>query len=261
MPLTAASCRRIAATATLALHAYVLVQAFVLEPAAEPRIVPPQPILVQWITAPRVEPPEPAPASATRPLGRKPKVEHLAPPKVEHKPPPRVDEPKPTPLLAAAETPAAQELPATPPAPAPTPPAPESAPAAPASKPAPAPQRAQAPEPAMAPEPAPVAAPAPASPPPPISPPRFDAAYLDNPPPAYPAQSRRLGETGRVVLRVLVTAAGVPERVELRTSSGSQRLDGAALRAVQRWKFVPARQGDTPVPAWVLVPILFTLEG
>ena len=70
-----------------------------------------------------------------------------------------------------------------------------------------------------------------------------------------------MGETGRVVLRVLVTATGAPERVELRTSSGSLRLDGAALEAVQRWKFVPARQGDTPVPAWVLVPILFTLEG
>jgi protein TonB len=91
--------------------------------------------------------------------------------------------------------------------------------------------------------------------------PSFDAAYLKNPPPPYPAQSRRLGETGRVVLRVLVTAAGTPERVELRTSSGSQRLDGAALRTVQHWKFVPARQGDTPVSAWVLVPILFTLEG
>jgi protein TonB len=70
-----------------------------------------------------------------------------------------------------------------------------------------------------------------------------------------------MGEAGRVVLRVLVTAAGTPERVELRTSSGSQRLDGVALETVQRWKFIPARQGDTPVSAWVLVPILFTLEG
>ena len=70
-----------------------------------------------------------------------------------------------------------------------------------------------------------------------------------------------MGETGRVVLRVLVTAAGTPQQVELRTSSGSRRLDGAALEAVRRWKFIPARQGDTPVSAWVLVPILFTLEG
>jgi protein TonB len=108
---------------------------------------------------------------------------------------------------------------------------------------------------------APPQPPAPPAPPAPVHPPSFNAAYLQNPPPLYPAQSRRLGETGRVILRVLVTERGMPERVELRTSSGSRRLDGAALETVQRWKFVPARQGDTPVSAWVLVPILFTLEG
>lgn len=246
MPLTAASCRRIAVTATLALHACVLVKAFVLEPAAAPEIAPPRPIMVQWIAPPRIESPKsPKPALAPPPK-RKPKVERKRPPRVERR--------APAPLLAAADTPAAPEAPVVPP-PAPTPSAPDPVPAAPAPEPALPPDRAPAPE------PAPPTAAAPAPSPPPISPPRFDAAYLDNPPPIYPAQSRRMGETGRVVLRVLVTAAGVPERVELRTSSGSQRLDGAALRAVQRWKFVPARQGDTPVPAWVLVPILFTLEG
>ena len=76
-----------------------------------------------------------------------------------------------------------------------------------------------------------------------------------------PSLSRRLGETGRVVLRVLVTTGGAAERVELRTSSGSTRLDTSALETVQRWKFIPAKLGDTPVSAWVLVPIVFTLEG
>jgi len=91
--------------------------------------------------------------------------------------------------------------------------------------------------------------------------PRFDAAYLQNPPPVYPALARRLGEQGRVFLRVLVTATGTAERVELKASSGAHRLDRAALEAVQRWRFVPARQGDQPVSAWVVVPISFTLEG
>jgi protein TonB len=70
-----------------------------------------------------------------------------------------------------------------------------------------------------------------------------------------------MGEQGRVVLRVLVNADGRPEQVELRGSSGSPRLDGAALETVRRWKFVPARQGERPVAAWVLVPISFRLEG
>jgi len=91
--------------------------------------------------------------------------------------------------------------------------------------------------------------------------PRFDAAYLQNPPPVYPALARRLGEQGRVLLRVMVTAEGMAERVELKASSGADRLDRAALDAVKRWRFVPARQGEQTVAAWVVVPISFSLEG
>jgi protein TonB len=104
--------------------------------------------------------------------------------------------------------------------------------------------------------PAPVAGPAP-----PIIPPSFNADYLHNPPPVYPPVSRRLGEQGRVVLQVLVSADGQAEQVEVRTSSGSPRLDTVALDTVRRWKFVPAKQGDRPIAAWVLVPISFRLEG
>jgi protein TonB len=114
-----------------------------------------------------------------------------------------------------------------------------------------------------APVPAPVviAPPVPAPPAPAITPPRFDADYLRNPPPEYPAFSKRRGEEGRVLLRVHVTRDGAPREVELKTSSGSERLDHAALEAVKRWKFVPARLGDTPVDAWVLVPIAFSLDS
>jgi len=91
--------------------------------------------------------------------------------------------------------------------------------------------------------------------------PRFDAAYLQNPAPAYPALSRRAGEKGKVLLRVVVRPDGTPESVELRQSSGASRLDDAALDAVRRWRFVPARQGNTPISAAVIVPIVFSLEG
>ena len=39
------------------------------------------------------------------------------------------------------------------------------------------------------------------------------------------------------------------------------RLDQAALDAVRQWRFVPARQGEQAVAAWVLVPIQFALEN
>ena len=94
-----------------------------------------------------------------------------------------------------------------------------------------------------------------------ISPPRFDAAYLDNPKPEYPRLARRLGEQGTVLLNVYVDANGWPEKIELQVSSGSPHLDRAARETVRQWKFVPARQGERPVGAWIVVPIRFVLEG
>lgn len=119
---------------------------------------------------------------------------------------------------------------------------------------------------AVAPQPEPVAAPpvlAPPAPPAPapITAARFDADYLQNPKPVYPPMSRRLGEEGKVVLRVRVSRDGHPLTVEIRQSSGYARLDDAAKNAVERWRFVPARQGDEPVEASVLVPLNFTLNS
>lgn len=104
--------------------------------------------------------------------------------------------------------------------------------------------------------------PAPPAPPAPVQTiqPRFDADYLLNPKPVYPPLSRRMGEEGRVVLRVHVRADGGAGEVQLQTSSGSPRLDQSALDTVRRWKFVPARRGDEAVAAWVLVPIVFSLK-
>ena len=129
----------------------------------------------------------------------------------------------------------------------------------------------EAPTPVLAPAPPPPApvAPVAVAPPPqpqavapvPVIPPSFNADYLDNPPPVYPPLSRRMSEQGKVMLRVLVNPQGGAEQVELKSSSGSTRLDEAALATVKRWRFTPARQGDKPVAAWVLIPITFSLKG
>ena len=94
-----------------------------------------------------------------------------------------------------------------------------------------------------------------------VTQPRFDASYVDNPTPLYPGLSRRLVEEGRVMLRVFVSADGLPEKIELRQSSGFSRLDTAALETVRRWRFIPARFGEERVGAWVLVPISFSLRS
>lgn len=94
----------------------------------------------------------------------------------------------------------------------------------------------------------------------PVSQARFDADYLRNPAPAYPPLSRRMGEEGKVILRVSVNPQGAADSIEVKTSSGSQRLDDSAQKTVRNWKFVPAKRGDTAVQSWVLVPIIFKLE-
>lgn len=93
----------------------------------------------------------------------------------------------------------------------------------------------------------------------PFQAPSFNATYLDNPAPAYPAIARRLGEEGRVLLRVQVTVDGAADSVELHKSSGSDLLDEAALAAVKKWRFMPAKRGEQAVKASVIVPVSFSI--
>ena len=90
---------------------------------------------------------------------------------------------------------------------------------------------------------------------------RFDAAYLRNPPPPYPPASRRRGEEGQVILRVHVGRDGLPLHVEVAESSRHPRLDQAALQAVARWRFEPARHGEVAVDSWLRVPVVFRLQN
>ena len=94
----------------------------------------------------------------------------------------------------------------------------------------------------------------------PVTPPDFDADQLDNPGPRYPAMSRRNHEQGTTIVRVLVSLEGRPQQISLQTSSGFKRLDEAALEAIKRWKFLPAKQAGRPVTAWVEVPFNFALD-
>jgi protein TonB len=95
----------------------------------------------------------------------------------------------------------------------------------------------------------------------PVTQPIFDADYLNNPAPAYPPLARRLREQGVVYVRILVSPDGLPDHIELKHSSGSARLDEAALRVVKKWRFVPAKRGGQSVAAWVVVPIAFSLTA
>lgn len=92
------------------------------------------------------------------------------------------------------------------------------------------------------------------------TPARWQAAYLHNPPPEYPWQARQRNQQGVVWLSVEVLASGQSGQVSVLRSSGASSLDQAALRAVSRWRFVPARQGQAAVDSKVEIPIRFRLS-
>lgn len=218
-----------AATLVLVTVVHIAALAGLARFAQRPAAVPESPISVALIELP-------APLPVVAPTPPVPVVE--PPPKPTPRPQARPPKPAPkqvteAPTAIRSETPAPQATPEpVRETAAPTPPAP----------------------PAPATRPAPEAAPA-------VVAARFDAAYLNNPAPAYPPLSRRMREEGKVMLRVQVTAEGLPAQVDLAESSGYARLDAAAREAVQRWRFVPAKQGGQPVAAAVIVPIVFKLEG
>lgn len=91
--------------------------------------------------------------------------------------------------------------------------------------------------------------------------PSANVAYLNNPRPSYPRSARRRHMEGTVVLFVAVGADGRPTQVKVRTSSGFDLLDRAALEAVTRWRFEPARRNGIATAGQVLVPVRFRLEN
>lgn len=80
-------------------------------------------------------------------------------------------------------------------------------------------------------------------------------------PPRYPHESRRKREQGTVVLMVLLAVDGTVADVSISQSSGSARLDDAALKAVRRWRWSPTRRNGDPVMVRGLVEIPFILQG
>jgi protein TonB len=173
-------------------------------------------------------------------------TEFLEPPKPKVEPPP----PKPVPVVQhkTIAPPPPMPLAVTDPTPAPDAPTGVVAPAAPAPLP-----------PITA--PVVVAAPAaPAHPAPQIELPSSDADYLHNPKPVYPLQSRRMGEKGRVIVRVLIGADGLAQQAEIRKSSGYERLDEAALNTVKSWRYVPGKRAGVVQAMWYSVPINYVSE-
>jgi protein TonB len=108
---------------------------------------------------------------------------------------------------------------------------------------------------------APAAPPAPAAPAAPAPPKTVSGVeYIQPPQPDYPPIAKRMGEEGRVMLRVLVSDRGRPEKVDVQKSSGFVRLDEAARQAAMRAMFKPHLEDGKPVAVYALIPINFAIQ-
>lgn len=79
------------------------------------------------------------------------------------------------------------------------------------------------------------------------------------PSPEYPRMSQRRGEQGRVVVRVLISPEGRVIEASVRQSSGHDRLDQAALKAVRAARFKPYTENGHAYRALADIPFDFVL--
>jgi periplasmic protein TonB len=213
----------------IVLHVGVLwaLQSGLLQRVAE--AVVPAEILVEIMAPPAPSaPPTPQPVAQPQP-----KVQPKAPTPVKATPTPAI-QPAPAPLAIAPSETVAEPSPAAPIAVAA---APTSATAGSALN-------------------APPAPPAP----PKITQPSTDADYLSNARPQYPPLSKRLNEQGKVVVRALIGTDGTASQASIKTSSGFDRLDQAALATVLKWRYVPGKRGGVPEAMWFDVPVNWVLQ-
>lgn len=76
----------------------------------------------------------------------------------------------------------------------------------------------------------------------------------------YPPQLRSAAIGGGVLLWLFIDDTGTVQETVLKTSSGFDALDAAAMRVAMTMEFSPAVNRDRKVPVWVAIPVDFSVE-
>ena len=85
--------------------------------------------------------------------------------------------------------------------------------------------------------------------------------YQPDADPYYPSFSKRAGEQGEVVVRLIIDEAGIVEEVALLRSSGFPRLDRAASEIGKRYRFKPYSVNGNPARISTNLLIKFNLKN
>ena len=105
------------------------------------------------------------------------------------------------------------------------------------------------------------------APPPPPEGPRVKFIPYDDPPqplseirPVYPEIAQEAGIEGTVVVQVFIDKKGRVQDTVILKGIPNTGLDEAALKAIRKTRFRPAKQRERPVGVWISIPVNFRLK-
>ena len=105
------------------------------------------------------------------------------------------------------------------------------------------------------------------APPPPPEGPRVKFIPYDDPPqplseirPVYPEIAQEAGIEGTVVVQVFVDKKGRVKDTVILKGIPNTGLDEAAISAIRKTRFKPAKQRERPVGVWISIPVNFRLK-
>lgn len=79
-------------------------------------------------------------------------------------------------------------------------------------------------------------------------------------PPQYPSRALRLGQEGKVLIKVFLAEDGSQIEREIINSSGFVLLDKAALKAIKKWDFLPYKTSGKNRKAYIHIPVEFKIS-
>ena len=105
------------------------------------------------------------------------------------------------------------------------------------------------------------------APPPPPEGPRVKFIPYDDPPqplsnirPVYPEIAQEAGIEGTVVVQVFIDKKGRVQDTIILKGIPNTGLDEAALKAIRKTRFRPAKQRERAVGVWISIPVNFRLK-
>jgi len=88
-----------------------------------------------------------------------------------------------------------------------------------------------------------------------------DPRYARDFQPDYPAGERRMGNEGKVVIRVLIGPDGRVKQVERVSAASAAFWQVTERQALSRWRFRPATRDGVAIESWRTMTVRFEMES